>query len=499
MLRKIAITLASLLVLLSQSFAQDTSKHVYTGIGDYLESIVLDPVDSIIKKCTLLIDQAKDNEYQSKIAGIIFNYFSQSPVMGVEAVAVYMADSCFLNKKLEWPDKESYPLLYTYAEFNRESLIGKEAPDLIMENIYGDSLSMRSILSDYKILYFYDDQCATCNRETPQLVTLLNNCKENETISLFAIYTSDDKEKWKAYVKEHFSQIKNDNITVYNLWDPEALTSYHKKYSVLSTPQLLLLDANNVIRGRKLDCTALSDLLSYQDQSYNHSIAFFDSILGAIDHPIEEDIARITDYIYEKSRDDRTFFTDTFYALFNYLRSSQDYEFQKGAVYLAQIYIIEKPEFWSKEMIDSAGLTVEMFNLNPLGSKATDVVLLNKRGREKNMLQNKQGYTLLFFNLVTCKECASFEKELNGLTQKLKDKKVKVTSIYVADDVEEWKKHIKNGNKKWVYLRDGGSVSSLHDKYDLMIVPKVYLLDREKTVIAKDINIHTLDNLLDSL
>ena len=45
------------------------------------------------------------------------------------------------------------------------------------------------------------------------------------------------------------------------VWDPEAESSYHLLYGVLSTPKLFLIDRHGVIVGRNLDAGSLRQLL----------------------------------------------------------------------------------------------------------------------------------------------------------------------------------------------------------------------------------------------
>lgn len=501
MLRK-AIIFVFLLCLCMEGnhiFAQEHQDHVYSSVKEYLDNIAYLPVDSIIVRCNSLIEQGSTKDIRSKIAGTLFDYYSHTPVMGQEAVAVYIADNYFLNKKLKWANEDTFPMLYTYAEFNRESLIGMNAPAMEMENIEGEKISVGKIDSEYKIFYFYDSKCTECAKQTPVLADLLANYNKKESITLLAIYTGDNREEWTEYAAKYFSHISNPYVTVLNLWDPKAESMYHEKYSVLMTPTMFLVDWNNKIIGRKLDCNALKELLDIKEDFKSSMQTFLEQLFGSLEHVSEHDIANIANAFYLKTCGDSTLFTNTFYEIYKYLKSYPDYEFQKGAVYLAQIYMLDKPRYWSDEILKEASNAIDKFNLNPLGSKANDATLIDRHGKKRSMLSYKADHIVLFFNLVSCKECNSYEEQLMSISDACNDKKVKIISVYVGHDAKEWKKHIKNGNKKWIYLRDGGDISSLHDKYDIQYVPKVYLLEKDKKIIAKDIDIKTLAKLIDEL
>jgi hypothetical protein len=58
---------------------------------------------------------------------------------------------------------------------------------------------------------------------------------------------------------------------------------------------------------------------------------------------------------------------------------------------------------------------------------------------------------------------------------------------------------VKNNDREWIYFWDKNGDSDMHTKYDIHYVPKIYLLDKNKTIIAKDIDTSTLNILIEKL
>ncbi|MBO7372067.1 MAG: hypothetical protein J6U34_06120, partial [Bacteroidales bacterium] len=79
----------------------------------------------------------------------------------------------------------------------------------------------------------------------------------------------------------------------------------------------------------------------------------------------------------------------------------------------------------------------------------------------------------------------------------LKSKKVKVVSVYLSPDRQLWLDDIKKYNN-WTHLTDEGPESQLREDYDLVVVPRLYLLDKDKRVIAKDITVQMLCDILEN-
>ena len=287
-------------------------------------------------------------------------------------------------------------------------------------------------------------------------------------------------------------------MRVINLWNPEGTSEFHKKYSVLTTPSLLLVDADNRIAGRRLDAAALVELLG-QKESFTASLyALMDSVRDNIGLE-RESIADVCEAFSSRIGDDADLYRNTYLGIYNYLRGQGDYRAQESAAMVAEMYIIGNQGMWSAETLSSAGEAVRRFGLNPLGSKAADATLRKRCGGKTAMLSRAgKNYTVLFFNLISCSECAAWKQQLKEMKPLLREKGARVISVYVGPDADEWKQSL-NGSSGcwWRDLRTDWPDSDLYQKYDVTTAPKLYLLDSSGTVIAKDITPATLREMLE--
>lgn len=470
----------------------------HSSVTAYLQTLLDKPVGVINQRVDQLIDSVgKQNpELQSKVAGIAFDYFSDSPVMGHESVSVHIADNWFLNQRLPLENEQLMPLIQTYAEFNRSSLVGKNAPPLAMEDSLGVRIEVRDAPSAYKVLFFYDTDCSTCRREAPLLADLARSY-HGEPLTLFAIYTQSDSTAWKAYVREVFQGIDNPDVTVVHLWDPEAATGFHKKYAVLSTPMMFLLDNQNVILGRRLDCDALARMLDIENAQALQYKQLFDNIFNTFEPLSAEDVEDLIDTFAEKTQGNKRLYTEVMINLFNYLRGSERLAKQQGALYLAEKHIVSEPDYWSEEFLDRTFHALAKARLNPVGAKATQLELQNKRGKPKAMLSGRHWYTLVLFHLIDCEQCQREIAELKKLRPALYDLGIHVVLVYAGDEQERWKQFVKQMQPcRWTFLNDFKHTSNMRMLYDLEYVPHLYLLDSEGVIIAKDIRVSELKELM---
>ena len=493
--------LFALLLVCWTANAQETVV-THSSVTAYLQTLLEKPVGAINQSVDRLIDSvgAQNPDLQSKVAGIAFDFFTDSPVMGHESVAVHIADNWFLNQRLKLENEQLYPLIQTYVTFNRQSLVGSDAPSLAMETVDSIRVEIRDAETPYKVLFFYDTDCSTCRREAPLLADLLRNY-QGEPLTFFAIYTQSDHQAWEAYIQEVFSAIDNPSVRVVHLWDPEAATGYHQKYAVLSTPMLFLLDNQNRITGRRLDSQALAQMLDIENSQALQYKQLFDNVFNTFEPLTAPDVEGIIDTFAEKTRQNKNLFTEVMTHLFNYLRTSDRLAKQQGAIYLAEKYIAAEPDYWSEEFFNRTVHALAQAHLNPVGSKATQLELQNKCGKTRKLYNSKKHwYTLILFHLIDCEQCQKEIAELNRLKPEMFDMDMHVVMVYVGEDQAKWKQFVRSQRpSRWTFLNDFKHTSNMRMLYDLEYVPHLYLLDEEGVIIAKDIRASELKELLPNL
>lgn len=497
------LLIVSLAIALFLPLQRAEAQTVHSSVIEFFKSLQLEPVDTIESKVYALIDLSASEgaDIQSTIAGMAFDYYSKCPVMGVEKVALDVAKKYFLSGSLPWKGSSTLPAVESYVRFQESSQVGCDAPELWMESITGEWVSLRGLTSSRTVLFFYSAQCATCQKKSEELALLAASYK-GDPITIVTVFTESDRDAWKAYVRDYFAPVENSLVTFVHLWDPEALTEFHKKYAVMTTPQLFLLDQQNKIVGRRLSVDVLGQMLQNAAVEASQYKDLFDKIFTSLKPLQDGDAARVVDAMaaraeVEPGAVDSSLFRESMQALFQYLRYSDNMELANGALYLAENQIIARPEFWSPEFVERIGHQLMLQKRNPVDSKATELILKDKKGRTRLLLsQNQNLYHLIVFHLVGCEDCQEMINKLSKLRNALYSNDTDVTLVYVGENEKEWKQFVKKHPSTWRYLWDPDDISQMRKLYDLEYVPHLYLLDEDNVIIAKDISIDTLFALL---
>lgn len=474
----------------------------------------------IIGKADGFIMTGKSDEEIAQIAYYIYRYYRESRIMGYDEIAIYVADNYFLNGKYKLPDEEARLEMRLFADANRRSLIGMRAPVLTMQDPAGNDVSFPEGEQDYYILYFYDDECPGCQRMTPTLMQYLSRSDEDINFTVYMVYTQDDRERWMDYVAKVVHPFDlPDNVSLFNLWDPEMSSDFLTAYGVISTPKLFLVDRNGVIIGRELTPTALSQVVELNESQMTAMEELFEQIFLPMANTADTtEIVETIDMFFEDSKDNPDFFHEIFYELYQYLKSSPSYTLQQGAAYLANKYIAGMPELWKtveftnkgvshgsviradyrsvKEFIDQTALAVLMFYRNPLDKQATDLTLRTLKNKKQSIYDLRARYTVLYFYDMNCALCGAVSDAIDKIQRRYDASDVCVAAIYTGKD-NKWKRYVKESDRAWIDLWDRKRESGMFDKYDLMDVPAIYLLDENKVTLAKDINPDVLSALLE--
>lgn len=474
----------------------------------------------IISRADAFISTGKTPEERARLAYYIYRYYRESKIMGYEEIAVYVADAYFIKGGYTLPDTDAVMEMKLFAQTNRLSLIGMRAPGLTLEDPAGNKVELANGNQDYTVLYFYDDECASCIRTTPALMQYLIRNTEGLNFTVYMIYTQDDRERWMNYLQKAVHPFKvPDNVNIVHLWDPEMTSDFVTKYGVISTPKMFLLNRQGIIVGRDLTPAALSQVVDVQESILTPTEMIFERIFTPIANTADTTlVTKEIDTFFEDSKDNPEFFHELFYTLYQYLKTSASYTLQQGAAYLANKYIAGMPELWEtvtftttgetkgsviradfsspEDFIDQTALAVLMFYRNPLDRPVADLELRTPKNKKFRIYDVKSRYTVLYFYNTDCALCRGVTKDLAEMYAEYGRDEMEIVAIYTGRD-NKWKNYLKENNPGWINLWDRKRASGMFDKYDLIDVPAIYLLDENKNTLAKDINPDVLSVLLE--
>ena len=339
----------------AQSLDSATRVALDNRLAEYFQALERENTDVKKEECDFLISTCTDSLMRQHVALAVYEYYRDSKVMGTEAVAIHVYDKWFRDGKVKMRSDMEHLAAKVYADFNRSSLVGKKASELVMQDAEGN---IRSVYGDkasdgrFSILYFYDTDCVTCKANTAFLRNLLET--EDFPVNLVTVYADDDEVQWRKYVKEQLD-IKSGNLSLLHLWDPEMESDFQRKYGVLQTPRMFLIAPDGTIIGRGLDVPALSVMLHgifdevMLEYGSKESEVLFDRIISepVSAHEVSETADMLAAASLEKG--DTLMCRQLIGDLLYYLAPKTDEGSRDGLDYVIDMYILGRGDLWKSE------------------------------------------------------------------------------------------------------------------------------------------------------
>ena len=475
------IVILFLLILLMSFTASATPDSLQTTsldakLAEYFRAMEREDLEVQKEECDYIIESAQNPELRQRIAEKVYDHYMESTLMGFEGVAVHVFDKWFAGKGLKMGDEMKQLNARIYADFNRSSLLGCKAPDLKMQTMQGDSLTVfPSGDRRYRVLYFYDTDCVKCKAQTILLRNLLNT--KNYPLDFYAIYVGDNKSAWEKYSSGHLN-VDAPATLVHHLWDKTLSSDFQRKYGILQTPRMFLIAPDGVIVGRGLDAYALAQMLHQIFDSVEleygsqESASLYDAIFAG-DVPSESDVKALADQIADLTlpKGDTVMFRQMTGDLLYYLSSRSGEGFKEGLGYLIDTYIYDNTAWRSQDdslkVVGFAGIMKDLLSKAKPGTRIADLkvpgVKVTRKGEKaykRNLRKLGADRNIIIFYTEGCHICDAEKKAARELAAA--DKNVSVLMVNV-DDI----------------LRTNQSLASkLFDSFDLSSLP--YILETSR-------------------
>ena len=174
--------------------------------------------------------------------------------------------------------------------------------------------------------------------------------------------------------------------------------------------------------------------------------------------------------------------------------------------YITESYVLadtcrnEDNEFAQMEFSDRAGELkdkIERIRKLAIGKTAPEIIINRLDGNHLKLSDIKSECALVVFWASWCQHCSVMLPKLKGIYDEYRDKGLEIVAISIDKDKEAWQKAMANGNYSWINHSElKGWDSRAAIDYNVWATPKMYLLDKEKEIIAKPLTVDELEEIV---
>ncbi|MCA1761669.1 MAG: redoxin domain-containing protein [Cryomorphaceae bacterium] len=244
-------------------------------LDNFLNKTLIQDPDTVTDAMDQLIEKLEPGSDMFKYVVHYATYnFETSQIMGMDKAFVHMVDTYYTNDLAFWMDEERLETIREKADQKRYTLIGFEAPELILQDTAGTWVSThRDLKEKYVVLFFYDPDCGHCKKETPKLVEFYKDY-DKDLLGIYAV-SSDNLDKRKKFIEKYeMDSIYNVGIPQKAFDDADFATrlittgksnlkslKYQETFDVFSTPKVIILDENREIRAKDIGVDKIAELI----------------------------------------------------------------------------------------------------------------------------------------------------------------------------------------------------------------------------------------------
>ncbi len=186
--------------------------------------------------------------------------------------------------------------------------------------------------------------------------------------------------------------------------------------------------------------------------------------------------------------------------LFNRANESKIMGMDAVLVSLGEAYYLSGRADWvDDEFLKNLQERVDKIRPNILGSTAADFKMQSYTDEFYRLSEIRADITILVFWEPDCGHC---EKEIPKLYeevwQKYGNQDIKIVAVYTQWEKEPWVEFINEHQLvEWIHLYDPYNRSNFRNNYDIYSTPVIYILDKDKKILAKRIGSEQIPGFLD--
>jgi thiol-disulfide isomerase/thioredoxin len=222
---------------------------------------------------------------------------------------------------------------------------------------------------------------------------------------------------------------------------------------------------------------------------------FFTNVLIQSPDTINKEIDKLID----KVKGNYKVFQFVSVYLFNHFRESEIMGHDAVVVKLADdIYLSGKADWVSDEFKDDLRKQVERIRPNLIGKKAVNLIMDSYKGIFVSLDDIDKDFTILYFWEPDCGHCAEATPTLKAYYEKAKNSGVEVFAVCTTADKAKWQKYIEENKLEWINGWDPERRTNFGYYYNVESTPMIYILDRNKTIIAKKLSVEDIGSFIDN-
>jgi peroxiredoxin len=179
--------------------------------------------------------------------GFLSTEFESSKMIDHDAIFVHLAKNNPLAGKCTWMDEDLIKQYKMRVEDLEPMLIGNKSVEMVLPDTSQTDntkkwYSSYNMPKKYRILWFYDHSCPTCQKEAKEMKAVYDSLENIGKLNfdVYAVNRTDDIAKWKKYIEDN-------EYTWINVGGAKGNIEWKEAYHITSNPQFYIINQDKII------------------------------------------------------------------------------------------------------------------------------------------------------------------------------------------------------------------------------------------------------------
>ncbi len=214
---------------------------------------------------------------------------------------------------------------------------------------------------------------------------------------------------------------------------------------------------------------------------------------------VPDSVINEVDMLLEKAKRNEESFRYLLVSLSNKYETSPIMGQDKVFVHIIEKYYLTGTATWvDDELIKKLSERIETIKPNFIGNQAPPLILTDTTFSRFSLYDLKSDYVVLYFYDPDCGHCKKMSPILYEAYGRMSLNNIEVLAINITTNYDRWKEYIYENEFDWVNLVDSNGKSNFRYYYDVRSTPTIYILDKNKKIIAKKIEASQVEDFINA-
>lgn len=244
------------------------------------------------------------------------------------------------------------------------------------------------------------------------------------------------------------------------------------------------------------------DAVDFQDSRLLRTPVMWNKVTTYLDkltYQIPDSINKSADLMIARSRGNEEIFQYLIINILNKYAKSKIMGMDAVYVHLVEEYYMKGQAFWAdEEQVNKMAERALAISPTIIGRKAPNFRVQDSDGNWQHLHGVPGTFTILYFWDYDCGHCKTVTPQLAEIYPDYIQHDVSLFAVSINGDLDIWKEKVEEYKlTPAINVQDHTRQSGFDAMYDIRSTPRIFILDEEKNIIAKQISVDQVRDILD--